>query len=441
MDVLQVSAPQYVMNAIMAGVNQVNERPIRTQNGTDTGTYTETHPWITFELDLKRAPFTFWMDLGAVQSKIEHVASALLPPKVARNLRILYLAKGADATTAIEGNTLSEDQVRERIRNKTTLPKSQSYLGKEIDNIVEACNAIGREVFDGKDSRLTVDTIKAFNRMVLEGLPLEEGVVAGEFRRYSVAVAKYRAVPWMDCEFLTQRLCQWLNEEIVPPNPELSTGYAVIRAIMAHLYIAWIHPFGDGNGRTARLVEFQILLSGRAPSIAAHLLSNFYNQTRSEYYRTLAAASQSKEGAIGFLLYAIRGLRDALDEQIQQIRKHQWEVAWRDYVYRQFSAKTGDAADRRRKLALELAKADPCRVSKLQLRRLTPELAELYARKTIKTLTRDVNELKRMKLIRRIGRNYMVNGEILTELLPRRRAKLGTPEANPDLPDKSITRP
>lgn len=104
-------------------------------------------------------------------------------------------------------------------------------------------------------------------------------------------------------------------------------------------------------------------------------------------------------------------------------------------------AKTGDAADRRRKLALELAKADPCRVSKLQLRRLTPELAELYARKTIKTLTRDVNELKRMKLIRRIGRNYMVNGEILTELLPRRRAKLGTPEANPDLPDKLITRP
>ncbi len=30
---------------------------------------------------------------------------------------------------------------------------------------------------------------------------------------------------------------------------------AILRAVLAHLYIAWIHPFGDGNGRTARLAK------------------------------------------------------------------------------------------------------------------------------------------------------------------------------------------
>ncbi|NOY75701.1 MAG: hypothetical protein GXP32_07900 [Kiritimatiellaeota bacterium] len=29
---------------------------------------------------------------------------------------------------------------------------------------------------------------------------------------------------------------------------------------LAHVYIAWIHPFGDGNGKTARLMEFYLLL-------------------------------------------------------------------------------------------------------------------------------------------------------------------------------------
>lgn len=205
---------------------------------------------------------------------------------------------------------------------------------------------------------------------------------------------------------------------------------------MAHLYIAWIHPFGDGNGRTARLLEFQILLLGRVPSIAAHLLSNFYNQTRMEYYRSLAAASESKEGAVGFLLYAIRGLRDSLDEQIKHIRMYQWEVAWRDYIYRQFQGRKGQASDRRRLLALELAKADPCRVPIIGLRRLTPELAELYAKKTIKTLMRDVNELESMNLVLRIGKYCQVNEDILTELLPHRRANADTKQSHPDHEDE-----
>ena len=393
-----------------------------TETKTSERTYQQTHPWITFKLDLTQAPYLLWMDLGAIQSKIEHVANALLPPEEAQKLHILYLAKGAHATTAIEGNTLSEEQVRDRIVRKTSLPESKEYLGTEIDNIVKTCNAIGEEVWGGKDTRLTVERIKTFNREVLMGLPLEDETTPGEFRKYSVGAANYRGAPWQDCEYLIQRLCQWLNDEITPPDSELSMGYAVIKAVMAHLYIAWIHPFGDGNDRTARLAEFQILLSGRAPSVAAHLLSNFYNQTRTEYYRQLALASQSPAGAMRFLLYAMRGLRDALDEQIQIIRMYQWEVAWRDYVYQKFHGQKGEAVERRRLLALELPKADKCRVLPARLRRLTPEIAERYANKTDKTLSRDINELLEMKLIRRVGKEVEVNGEILTQLLPQRSA-------------------
>ena len=74
-------------------------------------------------------------------------------------------------------------------------------------------------------------------------------------------------------------MCDWLNsnewERVFGRNNVILTG--IIKAIVAHLYIAWIHPFGDGNGRTARLLELQILLNSNIPTPAAHLLSNHYN--------------------------------------------------------------------------------------------------------------------------------------------------------------------
>jgi Fic family protein len=47
--------------------------------------------------------------------------------------------------------------------------------------------------------------------------------------------------------------------------PGLEIAYSILKAALAHPHLAWIHPFGDSNGRTARLVEFLILLSAVGP--------------------------------------------------------------------------------------------------------------------------------------------------------------------------------
>lgn len=145
-------------------------------------------------------------------------------------------------------------------------------------------------IVEGKDCTITLDRINWFNAMVLRDLHLEEGVEPGIIRRHSVGVADYRGAPHQDCEYLLNRLCEWINSLKSTNN---SVAYATIRAILTHLYLAWIHPYGDGNGRTARLIEFQILLGVGMPTVACHLLSNHYNQTRSEYYRQLSLASKT----------------------------------------------------------------------------------------------------------------------------------------------------
>lgn len=403
------------------GDRTLNRTNVQTSGRRD---YQRSHPWIDFKLDLQKAPHTVWLDLGAIQSKFEHVGETMLPPGVAEQLHALYLAKGVHGTTAIEGNTLSESQVQDRIQQRgEQLPPSQEYQAREIDNIVEACNVIRQRIVNDGDCELTAARVQEYNRLVLDGLPLDEGVVPGEIRSHSVGVrgAGYRGAPAKDCEYLLSRLCDWLRE-LTPPDESSHTALVAIRAVVAHLYVAWIHPFGDGNGRTARLIEVHILLAANVPTIAAHLLSNHYNLTRQMYYRELVKTSRAGGSPIGFLRYALKGLREGLEEQIRTIHRFQRRVIWRDYVYWQFRLRTGEAARRRRALALSLGELDRDKrlVRVADLRRLTPELAELYGAKTSKTVTRDVNELLKMKLIQRKGRSVRDNRELLSSFLPGR---------------------
>jgi Fic family protein len=366
------------------------------------------------------------MALGEARSKIEHIAGVPIQPESEQELLHVFLAKGVQATTAIEGNTLSEEQVRQHLQGTLKLPPSQQYLQQEIDNILSAFNRIMDEGLKPGDLQLSSIRIKAFNQLILKDLPLDdEDVVPGEYRRDRRVVGTYRCPPPEACEVLMERFCQWLNGNTFEPSGELDRiTIAILRAVVAHLYFVWIHPFGDGNGRTGRLIEFQILVEAGVPQPAAHLLSNFYNQTRNEYYRQLSAASQSGGDVVPFLTYAVTGLVDQLKQQIDWIRDQQMRVAWINYVHERFVDERSSTAVRRRKLVLALTDLSTP-VPRAGLRRLTPQLTELYADKTTKTLARDLNYLVLMRLIIREPTGYRAHREIVAAFLPLRRARNG----------------
>lgn len=385
--------------------------------GAEKREYLSSHPWLRFEVDLRPVPFPLWVMLGECQSKCEHLAGVPLQPDVNRELHAVYLAKGVAATTAIEGNTLSEEQVRKQIEGTLTVPPSKEYLKQEVANILEGCNLILSEVASGQVPVLDPARIKMLNRMVLKNLELgNDRAVPGEFRDHSVGVMDYRGAPARDCEHLVGRLCDWLNRMPFPKEQEMIGS--ILKAILAHLYLAWIHPFGDGNGRTARLVEVQILLCSGIPSPAAQLLSNHYNQTRSEYYRQLAAASKSGGDVIPFLMYAGRGFRDGLREQIEHVRQLQWDIAWQNYVHERFERLQSDANLRRKRLLLELSQRGEVDVDTIPS--LSGAIARDYANRTAKTLSRDLNALEGMGLLGRQGRKVWAMKQMILAFLPTR---------------------
>ena len=381
--------------------------------------YQETHPWITFQLDMRKATPRLWMALGEAQSKCEHIAGVPLRPITANELHKVFLAKGVLATTAIEGNTLSEKEVLEHLEGKLELPPSKEYLAQEITNIVAACNRIRDRMIKGEPSDLTVTMIKEFNQLVLEKLSMDAGVIPGELRQHSVTVARYRGAPAEDCEYLLENMCQWLNAQFQSSHRERIV-YGILKAVMAHLYLAWIHPFGDGNGRTARLIEFQVLLEAGVPTPAVHLLSNHYNQTRREYYVQLDRASKSGGDPLPFIEYAVQGFVDGLKSQLELIRDQQLEVAWENYIHEEFHDMDSRANVRRRHLVLDLSlQKNP--VGWPEIRQISPRMAEAYANKTSRTIIRDLNFLMEMGLVKVGSKGWMANKELMLAFLPARR--------------------
>jgi Fic family protein len=356
--------------------------------------------------------------LGECQSKCAHIAGVPLQPEVARDLHSLFLAKGALATTAIEGNTLSEEEVLKHLAGELKLPPSREYLGQEVDNIVAACNSILSQVRTARRPNLDCARVCELNHVVLDKLPLNEGVIPGKLRTFDVGVARYRGAPADDCQYLLEHLCGWLNGSDFQPGAGLELAYAIIKAIMSHLYLAWIHPFADGNGRTARLIEFQILISSGVPAPAAHLMSNHYNQTRTEYYRQLDQASRSGGDVIPFLSYAVQGFLDGLRAQLDLIREQQWSVAWEKYVHDAFKDKSGESQDRRRRLVLDLSRKGEERTPLTKLPDITARMTKAYANRTRRTLLRDVNGLLEMGLIDVNSDGVHARKELILAFLP-----------------------
>ncbi len=393
-----------------------------------------THGFIRFPPNIQYMSPRVWLLLGEIQARIEHIKQLPIPLDDSNMLRQIYLTKGVHSTTAIEGNSFSEEEVAKIINKEMKAPPSREYQQQQIENMVEAFSTVDTNLISGESSRYSLELLHSYHELVLGGLQesLASEVVIGQFRSHRVTVGRYLAAPPDEVSGLMTQYCGWLNGQ-----PNATEGYEVaeqiVKAIVAHVYFAWIHPYGDGNGRMARLIEFDILLSAGVPDIAAHLLSNFYNKTRDQYYRHLQDShgefrddSHPKESNLqGFIEYALQGFKDELSDQCDRIYAKQLLRIWYDSIHTEFRKRFGEnlspTQQRQKRLILELTdRRLGIAVRNEHIRDVSPALALNYAHKSKRTLQRDLNALVKMDLLKQVGHGYMPNVEILVSLSPLR---------------------
>lgn len=359
-------------------------------------------------------------ELGQCDAIVQSISNTPILPEYHNELLRVSLSKGAQATTAIEGNTLTEEEVQ-AVAAGGSLPPSKEYQQIEVRNILEAFNSLLKDVAtDDRVEAISRDLLLRFHAMIGKGLGSHFDAIPGALRSDNRTVGPYRTPGYEDVPELLNLLCEWLRKEF-RFGDEQTFAEAVTQAIVTHVYIEWIHPFGDGNGRTGRLVEFYILLRAGNPDIASHILSNFYNETRSEYYRQIDLAYKKRD-LTDFIEYAVQGLRDGLLRTLQKIQDNQFEITWRKLIYDRFADKTFTKTtvhSRQRRLALSLP-MDRI-LSEDQTLELNAGLGRAYRALSARTLRRDLDQLIAMGIVLRVEGRYRTNTTLLKQQIPQRR--------------------
>lgn len=365
--------------------------------------------------------------MGQCQAMIRAIRTAPIMPAYRQILSLVSLVKGAQATTAIEGNTLTESEVREISEKKTELPPSKHYMQQEVRNVLDALNTLRDEIVQAKTvGAITPELVRRFHQLIGKDLGDHFRAIPGRFRNGNVTVAQYKAPDHGQVKLLMEQFCKWSREEFQYLTNQQPFSTAIIQAIVSHVYIAWIHPFGDGNGRTARMLEFYLLLRAGVPDIAAHILSNHYNETRPEYYRHLNDSSTLAKGNLTqFIMYALQGFHDGLKKVLDTVTQNQLDLAWRDYVREAFTGRALEqpTSVKRRQMGLVLSMDLEKDYPENEIIRVNEAIQTAYANRTKRTLTRDLQALLEMHLVLQTERGYRANTDVLRVYMARARAE------------------
>lgn len=321
-----------------------------------------THDIIRFPPpEIKLIPRT-WLLLGQIQAKVIALGTSPMHPEDAYQHNLLYLAKGIHGTTAIEGNELSEDEVLELVGGDTPLATEDSFQHRQIFNMLAAYTAVTVDTPPPDAPEFSVGLLNHYRGLVMAGMETGDSPV-GELRSHNVTVGRYLAPPADNCGLLLEQYCEWLNTE--EPVSEYFVSYelafAILKAISAHVYLALIHPYADGNGRMARLIEHALLLRAGIPATAAHAFSYCYSKTRARYYLELQDThGDFVDGAyrkleLGkFVLYALDEVMTELETQWHWIRTAQTLALLRQRIRRKFPVQLTVPQQRRLQLGLDL---------------------------------------------------------------------------------------
>lgn len=207
-------------------------------------------------------------------------------------------------TVAIEGNTLTLSEIRHIIETRYAVAGKTLQEQNEAVGVDAAMKYINTTLLT-RPGAMTVGDILEIHRRVLGYV---DPVEAGRLRTSQVFVGHHVPPHPQELQRHMQELVQWLNAD------EALQMHPVEYAALAHYKLVYVHPFVDGNGRTARLLMNVALMQARYPPITIR------KEQRAEYY---AALDTANEGDVRpFIRFIARCTEMTLDTLLISTAEH-----------------------------------------------------------------------------------------------------------------------
>ena len=231
---------------------------------------------------------------------------------------ISSIMEEAISSSKIEGANTTRKEAKEMLR-KETKPKNRSE-----QMIFNSYNTI-EHISKNFDDELTPDRLLYIHELITKDT-LESKEDEGCFRKnndiYVVNTSTSEAVhtppPFEEIPLLINSICDFFNEDEVFIHP-------IIKGIILHFMIAWIHPFADGNGRTARSLFYWYLLK-KGYWLTEYLSISRIIQTSKNQYEKAYLYTENDENDLNyFITYNLIAMKKAFDALKAYIKRKERE--------------------------------------------------------------------------------------------------------------------
>lgn len=231
--------------------------------------------------------------------------SGSTPPWLLFELHDLFQVLTSILSARIEGNRTS---LVDAIQASKADGGSRDDGAQEIVNILEAIEFIDEHA---PTAPLTHAAVRELHRIVTAGLRREGDQTPGAYRLGFVSISGSKHQPPAPTDVLDH-----MTQVVDFANDQVPSHKQLLQVALAHHAFLWVHPFGNGNGRVARLLSYWMLVRlgfSRPGTPRTVNPTAVFGADRDGYYDTLEAAdAMSDGGLIAWCSFVLQGIRDDL---------------------------------------------------------------------------------------------------------------------------------
>jgi len=332
-------------------------------------------------------------NIGLIEAAKEVIENApLIPVYEARFVKDAVL-RTVHHGTHLEGNDLSLDEVKKTIEGEQIVARERDI--QEVINYRNVLNYIEEQERRPVEKRKYIQSmLKKIHELTCQRLL--EGNNLGQYRQTQVVIKNgftgevtFRPPPAVEVPFLLEDYFVWLNgEESVKIHP-------VLRAGITHYYLVAVHPFVEGNGRTARAFATLVLFKENYDIRKFFSLEEYFDKDAFAYYQALSDVSNQNQDLnerdlTPWLNYFTQAMAVELTRIKEKIKKLSTDLKIKNKIGTQVPLN-----ERQIKL-MEYLQANGA-ITTPEARKILPEYSD-------DTLVRDFNYLNKRGIIKKEGK-------------------------------------
>jgi cell filamentation protein, protein adenylyltransferase len=246
-------------------------------------------------------------------------------------LQKIQLKREVAGTSKIEGADFTDSELETAIKPGVSPDELLTRSQKQAHSAVETYRWIAQLP---NDLPITTDLVREVHRRIVQGCD-DDHCAPGELRGPDCNVifgapAHRGCEGGLECQAAFERLVQAVQHEFRDHD-------LLVQALALHYHFAAMHPFLDGNGRTARALEALVLQGAGLTDRAFIAMSNYYYDEKNSYLAALAAVRANNHDLTQFLIFGLRGVRLQSQRLFAEIRKNMQRALFRNMMFDLFN--------------------------------------------------------------------------------------------------------